>query len=636
MGYRVSRVFAIVLVLMLAVPLGAFAQSSAGKVVEIDITGNKSINSETIQNAITLKVGDDYDDQTIDKDKASITSLGYFSAVTVHKDDVNGGVKVTYEVTENPKIADIKIVGNDPVPADKILAIMKTKPGQVLNSNTLNQDIEAIQNYYGQEGYIAYITEDVGVDAKTGVLTIPVLVHRVESVEITGNKKTKDYVFYREMKTQPGKIFNVKTLKEDIVKIYNLDILEDIKPYQINPGSDVGLVKIVIPVVEKKTGNVSVGFGYSSKQRLVGQAKLAETNFQGKGQGLNLLWEQGTTAAVGGSGSYEAGFMEPWLDKKNTSLSVNGYSKILYRFSNGVFNSGSDFAGTDEPYNERHTGGDVTLSRLLNEKTRFYYGARFENVNIASNLLTNNVNSVYADPTSTAEQKAYALSQAKSSANIVNSGPVVVGSLRLVHNTRDFDMDPAAGAYDGVSVEFGSINGSKYYVPESSGQTVFYTQPVAFNGAFEKISFDFRRYFSKGGRKTTPQDKRVTLATRFMFGFAGGSLPFFEQFFVGGSESLRGYQEDRFWGTKMLLASVELRKPIAQSIAGVLFVDWGDAWGGQIDNPPFNGLSQSTGFTSVVGYGIGMRVTTPIGHLRLDYGIGSEGSRTHFSMGQAF
>ena len=88
----------------------------------------------------------------------------------------------------------------------------------------------------------------------------------------------------------------------------------------------------------------------------------------------------------------------------------------------------------------------------------------------------------------------------------------------------------------------------------------------------------------------------------------------------------------------MFLASVELRKPIAQAMSGVVFVDYGDAWG----IPPvfsgvdINGLSQSNNFVGNVGIGVGMRVATPIGNLRLDYGIGSEGGRTHFSTGQAF
>ncbi len=612
---RISRAGSLVVLVlmaaMVAVPAIMWAQE-AEKVVEVLVTGNQNINTDTIQNAVALKPGDEYTEQAVEKDKAAIMSLGYFVAVTDRVEQVPGGVRVTYEVTENPKINEIKVVGSEPIPPEKILEIMKTKPGQVLNTTTLNQDIEAIQAYYQEQGYFAYVTSDVGVNPETGVLTIPILVHTVESVEITGARKTKQYVFLREMKTQPGKVFNVKTLKDDIIRIYNLDILEDIKPYQIVPGTEMGQVKIVIPVVEKKTGQVSVGVGYSSRQKLVGQARLSETNFRGRAQGLNVLWEQGTTDAVGGRASYEVSFYEPWIDKQHTSLAVSAFNKVLYRFSSGIFGGGG--IGTDDQiYNERHKGGDITLSRPLSDTLRAFLGGRFESVDTDPQLL---------DPNSNLFE-------------IAQQGDVFSGSIRGVHNTRDFELDPASGGYEALAFEFGRVDAVRFGAPDANGNF----PEIPFVGNFEKSSGDIRRYFPlHGGPKTSPQDKRTVIATRLRVGVAGGKLPFFEQFFVGGAESLRGYREDRFWGTKMLLTSVELRKPIAQAISGVLFVDYGDAWDApeEFTNLTISGLSQHQGFKGYFGYGVGMRVVTPIGNLRLDYGIGSEGGRTHFSMGQAF
>ena len=130
-------------------------------------------------------------------------------------------------------------------------------------------------------------------------------------------------------------------------------------------------------------------------------------------------------------------------------------------------------------------------------------------------------------------------------------------------------------------------------------------------------------------------------------------MPFFEQYFLGGAETLRGYQEDRFWGKSMLLANVEYRVPVAPSLKGVVFVDAGDAWGAarifRDPNDPIiidtndtalrnllTELPQHEGFEASVGYGLGIRVITPIGPLRLDYGFGNEGSRAHFSIGHVF
>ncbi len=86
------------------------------------------------------------------------------------------------------------------------------------------------------------------------------------------------------------------------------------------------------------------------------------------------------------------------------------------------------------------------------------------------------------------------------------------------------------------------------------------------------------------------------------------------------------------------------------SLIGVLFADYGDAWGARnihrnpndpsLVNDPFKKIleemPQHDGFSPSLGYGLGIRVATPIGPLRLDYGFGDEGSRAHFSIGHVF
>ncbi len=584
--------------------LPAQAQQLPQKVVEVVVTGNENINSETILNVVSMRPGDDFTESVVEKDLTAIRGLGYFSAVTLHKKEVTGGVIVYYEVTENPVITAVQIIGNEPVPEEKVRSLMKTEPGQVLNETTVKQDIDAIEEYYFDEGYMAYVTEDIGIDAETKVLTIPILVHTVASIEITGNKKTREFVFLREMKTKVGDVYNQKVLNKDLINIYELNILEDIKTPKLVRGADPGTVNITLPVEEKKTGQIALGVGYSSKQQLVGQARVSETNFRGMGQGLSLLWEQGTGDGVEGNSSYEVEFYEPWLDDKHTSLSVRAYNKLLYRFSSGVF--GSSTLDSDTDYNERRKGASVTLSRPFGEHHRVFLGGRFENVN--------------TDPSQFGSTDDYY--------KVTQKGDLAVGSLKYVNNTRDYALDPATGGYDGYTVELGQVNATRFGAPPNYPQTEF-------DGTFAKVLVDIRRYYSKGGPKTSPKDKRDTLALRLMGGYAKGTLPFFEQFFMGGGDTLRGYREDRFWGRQMFLFSAEYRKPLAESMSGVAFVDYGDAWGSTEDFT-LNELSQHDNFDGNLGYGVGIRVTTPIGQLRFDYGMGSEGSRTHFSLGQAF
>ncbi|MEN6521682.1 MAG: BamA/TamA family outer membrane protein [Armatimonadota bacterium] len=617
-GRRLSLVLvlAVTMTLIPSLSLPALAQEGV-KVTQVVITGNRNINRETVENVIKLAPGELYTKEAVEKDREAITALGYFSAVPVRTEDTPEGVRVIFDVVENPLVKEINIVGSEPVGKDTILDLMRTKPNQVLNTNTVDIDISAIQNYYRDLGYVAHVTEDSGIDPKTGTLTIAILVSTIEKIDIVGNKKTREEVFTREMNQKPGDYFNMKKLRSDISRIYNLDILEDIQAPKIEPGSSIGKIGIAIPVTEKKTGNVAVGVGYSSRSRLVGRAEMTETNFRGRGQGLTLLWETGTDNGLDGSSSYEIGFHEPWIDKHHTSLSVNAFNKLVYRFSSALFDN-----DTDESYNERRKGATLGVSRPFNDFTRGYITLRTETVDTTtldiSSLSSSDINKFVAQ-----------------------SGPVHSATARVVNNTRDFDNDPAVGWYKSVSLEAGNSDVVEKYTakdlnvpPENENGLI--VNDAEIEGMFQKLQIDIRHYWSKGGRKEAPTDKRTTIAARLLAGVSNGDLPFFEQFFVGGAESLRGYREDRFWGDKMAILSLEYRRPVSQGLTGVLFVDYGDAWGAPRTYSISDDLDQHSGFSPKIGTGIGLRVNTPIGNLRLDYGIGSDGARTHFSIGQAF
>lgn len=117
------------------------------------------------------------------------------------------------------------------------------------------------------------------------------------------------------------------------------------------------------------------------------------------------------------------------------------------------------------------------------------------------------------------------------------------------------------------------------------------------------------------------------LALRLMGGFAGSELPDAEAFRVGGADSVRGYRFGQMRGDKQLVANVEYRFHISDVIQGVVFADAGQAWdyGEPVD------LSELR-----TAYGIGVRVDTPLGLMRLDYGFGDDGGHAYFSLGPMF
>ena len=187
---------------------------------------------------------------------------------------------------------------------------------------------------------------------------------------------------------------------------------------------------------------------------------------------------------------------------------------------------------------------------------------------------------------------------------------IILGS---INDTRDIIGNPARGDYWSVESEFaGTILGG--------------------GADFQKITGEYRKYIR------IHKKKRRVIAGRLKAGFTTGGLPLFESFIGGGPESLRGYRLDRFWGERLLLANLELREPVGKNLQVVGFIDAGDAWGGRFPTtlPGLSVRAPDRTFKLRKDIGLGLRVVTPIGPLRFDFGIGSEGSQFQFGVGQLF
>jgi outer membrane protein insertion porin family len=584
------------------------------KIGEIIVKGNTTLNREGIVGASGLKVGQPVTKADLDQAVRNLIASGNFGGsrpeepekaviVTADVDATTNTAKVTIEVDENQLIREFNISGSGPIKVAEVRAVLQSQTGLILNLNTLRNDIAAIQKLYSDKGYQAVVNAD-GFGITNGILDIPIVVGKIRNVKILGLHKTRAWVVTREMYDQKtGDYYNAGKLQRAYTRIFNTDLFSDIQPAIQTP--EIGIFDITLNMEEKRTGTVGLSVGYSSRNNLVGRAEVGENNLFGRGQSANLMWEAGGLA---NRNSYQADFTEPWLDRKHTSIAVSAYDRVVYRFGSSISSQpGGPVAGSDTDYFETHTGGQVTISRPFRETLRGYAGFRYDNVRVPS--LSLNLND----------------------AAVLQNGPLTVLSLKGINNTRDYDQDPAAGGFDTLAGDFGRADLKPVLV---NGEV----PPGSVTGIlnYTKLYVDSRRYFSPKGRRLTPKDKRSVFALRVMAGASSGILPFSEQYFVGGAESLRGYNEDRFWGKQMFLGSFEYRQPLANALTGVVFADAGDAWGGAYESVNFNGFNQHSGFAPSVGFGLGIRVVTPIGPIRIDQGFGREGAHTHFSIGHVF
>src|SRR3569833_1164226 len=212
---------------------------------------------------------------------------------------------------------------------------------------------------------------------------------------------------------------------------------------------------------------------------------------------------------------------------------------------------------------------------------------------------------------------------------IRQKGPVSAFGLQLSQNTRDNNFSPAGGGLRSVSLEVGTSDTTT--VGNTPGPLV----PCRHN--FTKVGVDLRQYISlQGPRKAGDyREPKKVFAVRLLLGVTNKDVPLFEQYFLGGPESLRSLQIDQYWGNKLALGQAEFRIPVGKdnNLQAVLFSDLGDAWGSIYQD---NQLKQHNNFTLNSDVGVGVRLVTPVGPIRLDYAVGSGGGRTQFDIGQSF
>lgn len=570
---KIFIVAALVLSMAAGLVLPAYAADIQGKTVAaVTVTGINNVDEATVKGVIKLQPGDTLTADKVKQDLQAIHDLGYFFDVVANFAEVPEGVNVIYTVMENPQLKDIIVKGNTKVSSDKIKELVTAGKGNILNTRTLNTNVRAVEQYYHDQGYILAKVSDIAM-SPGGELTLTISEGSLEGIVVKGNEKTKTNVITREMKVKPGEAFNVKDAKRSMQKVYNLGYFEDVN-MKLNPGKEPNAVVLETSVVEQKTGMFSIGGGYSKADGMVGIIEVGDNNFRGTGDRVKLHWEFGGVD----NKNYEVSYTRPWLDSKQTSLSFS-----FYNMTNEYTDYYDDTNNKKSTYDKNRKGFDITLGRPAGEYIHNY-------------ITLKNRKDTYEEYKSGPEDYSDASHQQYLKDNFGETRSV---TLMRVFDSRDNVFAPTEGARYSLSAEFaGKALGGDFN--------------------FNKYTAEGRKYFKVGTDHV--------IATRLTVGYAEGNISDTNRFEVGGSDTLRGYEDDQFKGDKMLAGSVEYRFPVVNKIQGVVFTDIGNAW--KSKGYTLNDLKSSVG--------VGIRMSTPLGPVRIDYAKGEEGGRTHFSFGGQF
>ncbi len=645
-------------------PIDTKPDDNSEKIKITDIVVQGTEKKESVAIAMFLKVGSTATPSQIREDLQRIYGLGYFIDVQAAKESYQDGYRLIVNVVENSTLKDIKVNGNNVVKTDKIEDNFKSQVGAIVNLNNLKEGIEATRKLYSDKGYQAVSIEPQL--SPQGNLVLNINEGIIEEIKIVGNLETKNQVILREIRQKAGDVFNIDIMREDLRRVYNTNFFEnvDIKPSagKINPNHIV----IDIVVKEKSTGNFNLGAGYNTRDGIVGTFAITKDNVFGTGQrvGIDLQIGAGWLSATGANWLGKVEWYDPWiLPQYLPARTGAGFS--LYRQRQGNFfqnvNQFSDtFTGGSSLYNyaliNDRTGASINFSRAvfgdpLTSPWRTSFSIRAEQIspsipraedvqitlaNKQNKSLTDLEKSTDSTDKANAQKiradfKNYVDTSIAKNLTVSKTGADnrLALSASLSYDTRDFAAEPHDGWNNIVSVEpsFGDVNYWKYFLTLNK-----YT-PVPF---LDKLTF------AVGGR----------------LGILAGDpakISIYERYFSGGFDTIRGWPENGYLsGERVFVGSAEVRFPIYNIVSGVAFFDAGNFWNqnfqvtdDNVSDLKVNGKLKDQSLIVPFlryGFGLGLRLNTPLGALRADYGIRditkpfdlSKGAQFHFNIGQKF
>ena len=540
-------------------------------------------------------------------------------------------VKKGAVVTVSPLITAIEVKGNHEVAEREIMNLVFSRVGDSLLEEKIKNDVKAI--------YALGSFSDVAVsfEALAGGTRVVFQVFenpKVSAISFEGNSVYPQGTLLALIKTQPGNILNYKTLQGDIdlitsrykddgyvlVRIVDADvdkttgllhfkIVEGLVESIALEGNDQTKDFVILRELKTHPGSVfnenvfkkdlrrvfNLGFFSevspnfapgSSPDKVVIQLKIKETRTS-------------TINFGGGYGESEGGFGFIDLSLNNLLGTAQG---MLIRGQFGQNLSTYQFKYTNPWFWPKRFGEHAaftlrkwyTIGRdiYISDQSGVYNGFDvslgrpfYDNYNITWSL-----GSELVSPYSTSTFESY------------QSDTL---GLSLSYDTRDFWLNPKEGRFYTLGVKHG-------WKHAGSGNTTFF-----------KTESDINHYH--------PVLENQILATHVGVGMGSGDVPIGEKFWAGGANTIRGYNpSETRKGTRKLICNAEYRINFSDMFQGVFFYDWGNSWDG--------GLPDLSSFIS--GWGPGVRITTPLGPIRLDYGVAGgkafgEGVM-HFSIGQAF
>ncbi|HLO50305.1 MAG TPA: BamA/TamA family outer membrane protein [Kamptonema sp.] len=587
-------------------------------VAEVVVSGVEGELQDRVYAAINTQPGRTTTRSQLQQDINAIFATGFFRNVRAVPEDSPLGVRVTFIVQANPILRGVTITGQQVLPQSAIDEAFRDQYGKILNLRQFEEGVKKINKWYQDNGYVLGQVTDAPQVSDDGNVTLQVAEGLVEAVEVRFLNKegeatdakgqpiqgnTRQFIITREVELKPGDVFNRNKAERDLRRVFGLGIFEDVR-LGLEPGTtDPRKARVIVNVIEKNTGSLAAGAGISSASGLFGTVSYQQQNLGGNNQRLGAELQIGERATL-----FDINFTDPWIagDPYRTSYTVNAFRR---RSISVIFDGGKDEVRLENGDRPRilRTGGGVTFTRPLDRNpfadSEWVASVGFQYQRVSIRDRKGNVRARDEDGN-------------KLSFSNSGSDDILTLQAGVVRDRRDDALRPTRGSV----LRFGM----EQSIPVGSGAILF-----------NRIRGGYSYYIPVRYTRFAPGPQ--TLAFNVQAGTILGDLPPYEAFALGGANSVRGYDEgDVGAGRSFIQATAEYRFPIISFIGGALFVDAASdlGTGKSVPGDPA-GVRGKPG--SGVGAGFGVRIQSPLGPIRIDYGFNVDGgSRLHFGIGERF
>ena len=555
-------------------------------VVHITVSGNMIYSKEDIlaRSGIRTRRGQRLDFSVLQEDLNRVMALGGFQAVDADLQPYNNGLQVVFVVQENPVIQAVEFPGNRSLTDRQLNQLWQNRANEQLNYRTLNTDIKRLNRAYQRSGYELSSVQQVEISPDK-VLRVQIKEPVVGDIVISGNVYTADELIWREMVLQPGTVYNSQTFYSDRLRIFRLGYFSYISSPEIAPAEDTRAVDLHLQVREKKKSRLNMGIGVTSRERFA-FSRLSLINLFNTGEQIQINVQYGQEYRKEGAlprFGYRLRYYYPWFFSRDMSWGISKYLGVGYETLR------NPQADTSDLLSIRRDGFSTDLSMPLpfgqQYRMLFEYKDEFvqEDVLLSPDVsyLKRSISAVYT----------------YNSLNYLGETAIVLdGDIFQVR----LEKGGRADYFRGTLFDLGGVSFLR--------NEFQYSRYMRLAEANHVIGLNCRSGAYDSSRETNILEG--------------------EEYSMGGGNTVRGYADFEPFavGPKMILLNAEYRYIFNETWQGVLFYDWGNAF-----TSPEIAVKE---FKS--GWGVGARVSTPVGPLRFDLGRGELYWIFHFGLGYTF